>query len=420
MTGAQIYYALEISRFVKQNSDVPVVWGGVHPCLLPLQTLENENIDIIIHGEGEITFHSLLKALEKGKPLKSVDGIWYKERGKPKKTEPRDFIKDLDILPEKPYELINLNDYYGFSFGDERSITLETSRGCPFRCGFCYNTVFNKRMWRGYSSKRSLEKIRFITEELGIKGIYIQDDNFVANLKRYEEILDGISKEKIDMIWGLLGARADSLERMSPDLLKKTRRAGCRHIDVGVESGSERILKLIQKDITVPRVLAVNNKLADFDFKVKYTFIAGFPTETEAETRETVNLAMRLAEDNKNAFTPLYIYTPYPGTPLYNLALENGFKPPQTLEGWSKFTFLDWYLNYPSWLDKKRIKILDNLSFTALFANKNIKHKIKKKWMRTLFELYNPIAKFRFRNNFYHLPLERMIEKKLMKTPDID
>ncbi len=417
MTGAQIYHALEVSKLVKQNSNIPVVWGGVHPSLLPEQTLGNENIDIVVQGEGEITFFELVKTLENGRQLSAVDGIWYKKGGEIKKTSPRPFIKNLDILPEKPYSLINLNNYYGFSFGDKKSITLETSRGCPYRCKFCYNLAYNKRMWRGYSAKRTLEKIKYIVEELKIKGIYVQDDNFCANLRRYEDIVNGILREKLDIIWGLLGARADSIEKMPAELLEKTKKAGCRHIDIGVESGSPRLLEMIQKDETIPQIIAVNRKLSNFDFKIKLTFIIGFPTETEDETRQTVHLALKLQKENKNAFTPLYIYTPYPGTPLFDLALENGFRPPETLEGWARFTFLDWYLNYPSWLSKKRIKILDNLAFTALFSNRNIKHKIKKKWMRLLFDLYNPIARFRFENNFYHFPIERMIEKKLTNFP---
>ena len=407
---------IEISQFVKSNSDVPVVWGGVHASLLPLQTINNKYIDIVVYGEGDYTLLELVKELKNKKDLKKVDGIYFKEKsGKIKKNNPRKAIENLDDLPPMPYDLINLKKYYGMDLEGKPSITLMTSRGCPFRCAFCYNTVFHQRKWRGKSAEKVLDDISYVIEKLKINNIYFEDDNFCADLNRFNKIVDGIISNKFDIKWGLLGVRINSLKVMSNDFLKKVSKAGCVNIDVGIESGNDRVLKLIQKDITVPQIIESNRKLSGFSFITKYTFIGGFPTETENELKQSVRLSLKLTKENKNAYTPFFIYTVYPGTALYSLCLKNGFKPPEYLGGWATLDYDNSYLHYP-WLSKRRIKILRNLTFTSNFANKNIKYKIQKKYLKVLFDLYHPLAKFRFKHNFYYLPIERLLMDKITKN----
>lgn len=414
MTGPQIKYALEASKIVKENSDVPVVWGGVHASLLPEQTLQNKNIDIVLKGEGDYAFLEIIKAIEAKKSLKSIKGIYYKEKGEAKKTSDRELIKDLDKLPDFPYKLINLENYYGFNINKGKSVTLMTSRGCPYRCAFCYNTVYYKNTWRGMSAKRTLELIKRVVDDFGIKSIYFQDDNFCANINRFEEITKGILKEKIDISWGLLGARINTLKQMSDELLRNSVKAGCMDIDVGIESGSERILKLISKDIKIPEVIAVNKRLAKYFDKTKYTFIMGIPTETRKEVLQSVELAIKLSRENPHVLPLFFIYSAYPGTALYKLAIEKGFDAPTSLQSWSEMNYETAYLRYP-WLDKERIKMLRNFEFTSLFANKNNEYKINSKLFKVLARIYRPIARLRFENNVYQLPLDRILARKISK-----
>lgn len=410
MTGPQIKYALEASKIVKQNSEIPVVWGGVHSSLLPEQTIENKNIDVVVKGEGDFSFLEVIKAIENGKGLNKVRGIYYKHNKKILKTGERELIKDLDTLPDYPYEIIDLKNYYGFNIGKGKSITLMTSRGCPFRCAFCYNTVYYHNTWRGMSSKRTMEMIRRAVNELGVKSIYFQDDNFCANIKRFEEIVNSIIKEKLDISWGLLGARVNTLKQMSDGLLSNSVKAGCMDIDVGAESGSDRILKLISKDVNIQEVIDVNKKLAKYFDKTKYTFIMGIPTETESELLQSVKLAVRLSKENPHVLPLFLIYAAYPGTKLYELSIKKGFKVPRNLEGWAEMNFESAYLLYP-WLDKKRIKMMKNFEFTSLFASKNNEYKINSKLLIALARLYRPFAKVRFEKNIYQLPAERVLAR---------
>lgn len=408
MTGIQIKYALEASRFVKQyNKDIPVIWGGIHPTFMPEQTLENENIDIVVIDEGDLTFLELIKMLEANKPIDEVLGIAYKDKdGKIHRNPPRPLIKDLDSLPDLPYELVDVNRYYGFDLEDRGgSITLNTSRGCPFKCNFCYDTKMYGNTWRGFSAKRTIEMIKNVVNKFGIRNIFFQDDNFATNLKRFKDIVYGIIDEKLDIKWGLLGIRLDALKVLDDGFLRDLAKAGCVNMDSGVESGSDRILKMIKKGVTVQQIIDINKKMSKHSFKAKYTFIVGYPSETEEEMTQSVKLALQLVKDNKNAYTPFFIYTAYPGVELWEIAKQYGVDEPKKLEEWESFDFDRVYLHY-KWLDKRRIRMMQNLSFTSNFANKNIKYKISKNYLKLLFNLYYPIAKLRFKYNIYQLPLD--------------
>jgi len=413
MTGNQIFYALEASRIVKKYSDAPVIWGGVHATLSPKQTISNPNIDIIVLKEGELTFMEIIENLEKNKSFEDIEGIYYKKDNKIIKNPERAFIKNLNELPELPYKLVDLKNYTSLNIKG-KSIDFVSSRGCPYKCAFCYNNYFNNRKWRAFSAEETVRRLKNLVEEHKIKTVYFQDDNFCVDLKRLKKILQGIIKEKLDINWGTLGLRVDSAKRMDNELLQLMQKSGCVNVDIGAESGSKRILGLIDKEIKVEDLLSVNRKLAKFPFFIKYTFIIGFPTETEKETLSTINISLRLTKENKNASTPHFIYTPFPGTPMYNFAIKNGFKPPKNLLEWSKFTFDDWYFNFPSWLSSHQIRKLKSISFTSLFANNSLRYKINKKTTKLLFDLYHPIAKFRFKNNFHHFPIDSLISRRIL------
>jgi len=191
-TGTQIYWALKASEIVKENSNVPVVWGGIHASMLPSQTLENQYIDIIVQGEGEETFLELVNTLASKRPLDNVKGILYKDGSQIKQTPPRPFI-DLNKQPRLSYHLIDLKSHMNSIYGID-ALQFETSRGCPFNCSFCYNTSFNKRKWRAMDTEQTLFRIKRVVEQYGIKGFIFSDDNFFTNLDRAHDILEGFVK----------------------------------------------------------------------------------------------------------------------------------------------------------------------------------------------------------------------------------
>jgi len=182
LTGRQILYGLQVSQLVKENSNALVVWGGVHPSLLPEQTLQNKFIDIVVIGEGEETLLELANKLKRKEDWSNILGIGYKRNGKIHINKRREFI-NLNTQPKIPYNLIDIEKYIAkksFASGKPgRDVALYTSRGCPHRCAFCYNKEFNKRVWRGESAERVIEHIKYLVNTYKISSFNVQDDEFL-------------------------------------------------------------------------------------------------------------------------------------------------------------------------------------------------------------------------------------------------
>ena len=411
-TGPQIRYALEASRFVKDNRDVPVVWGGVHPSLLPEQTLQHDSIDIVVQGEGDVTFPELVHALENREPLGTVKGIWYKENGQVRQTPARPFV-DLSTLPSPSYHLIDIEKFKLRNLGLDH-LRLSSSRGCPYPCKFCYNTVFSKRRWRALSAERTFEEIKRLRQQFGIRGIRFADDIFFADLRRVRRILELIVENQLDVLLTKLDIHVADLDQLDDDFLGLLQKAGAKALVVGVESGSQRILDLIAKQIDIRQVIDFNLRVKKFNLIPKYCFMMGFPTETVEDIKATIALIFRLIEDNEDAMKDINIYTPYPGTELFDLAVKHGFRPPQRLEDWVSFNWRTVNRKRMPWISKEREKLLRMLHCSSLFLEKN--YFMTPIWPTNalivmLARMYRPLAMKRVERLFYRLPVEiRLVE----------
>lgn len=403
ITGMPIKYALEISKFVKINSNIPVIWGGKHPTILPEQCLKNKNIDLVVRGEGEITFYELVKALDKNKPLKNIKGISYKKNRKITHNSDREFV-DLNKLPPLPYHLIDIKHYLTKRLNIP-SLYMETSRGCPNNCGFCYNKIMNKCKWRALNVENVIRNIKQVVDDFKINNLFFTDDNFFVNLKRAKDIAKGIITEKFDLIWDLQGGDINYLSKLNNKSLKLLEKSGCSRLTFGVESGSERILNLIDKKISPQQVLDFNKRLSKYEIKANYNFIAGFPTETISDLKKSVNLSLKILKQNKYAtISNIVVYTPYPGTNLYPLALKQGLKQPKKLEGWVNYNTDT--VNLP-WLSKKRKKLVESLFICSLFIDNKFMELNASKIIKLIAKIYGPIAKARFKNMFFWFMIEK-------------
>lgn len=355
MTGKQIANGIEISKIAKKYTKV--VLGGVHPTLLPYQTLQNKYVDFIVLREGEVTSPLLLKALTDPKRFEHIRGIGYKDSKGIHVNGLRDFV-DMNTLPNLPYHLLEIEKYITKREGFKRCLSLETSRGCPHNCSFCSNPIIHKRKWRCLNVETLIQKTKYLQNRFKLEGIVYQEDNFFVDILRVKKFCEAIQKD-INMGWKA-NCRISYLLNKETSFLKMLEKGGCKVLQFGVESGTNRILTLLNKGITIEDILKVNSKLAKGDIICRYNFIVGIPTETQEEIQSTLDFIEKLQSENANLDTPfLNIYTPWPGTKLFKLSIEKGFKSPNTLEGWSKFNWNTW--NLP-WLDKKTSKVLEDVS----------------------------------------------------------
>jgi len=363
MTGGQIASGLSISRYIKTHyPEVPIVWGGIHPTLLPRETIFNENIDIVVKNEGEQTALELAMALRDCKSLNQIKGLVYKKDGHIEETEDRPFI-ELVHYPGPDWSLVDVEKYILSDQRNQRRLDIYTSRGCPFACGFCYNTIFNKRRWRSQDSKSVLNQIIWLTSNYQLDHIWFSDDNFMANPRRVLEICDGLQKSSLPLTFSA-SARPEYIYK-NHELMRRIKETGFQTIYMGAESGSDRVLKLINRSRTKSLCLQAARICKEYSIIPIFSFIVGFPGETKQEVIETLDFAKQLQSINKEAIiTDFKIYTPYPGTPLYDLAIKEGLKIPQTLDGWSEYVWGN--IELP-WV--KDMRFLKAVSLVSLFAN---------------------------------------------------
>ncbi len=414
MTGPQILHALQACKLVKHRyPDVPIIWGGIHASLLPEQTLKNPLVDIIVTGEGEETFEELVKALEARTPLSRISGIWYKENGTARSTPERPFV-NLDAQPPLSYHLINMDHYRRRLFGIDH-VSFNSSRGCTFRCSFCWDPVMHKRKWRAMSPETVLDHLKRIIRDYDIRGFLFTDDHFFIDIERAYLILEGILRANLKISISKLQIRADTICRLDNEFLHLMVRAGVKRFSVGVESGSQRLLDLIKKDSGPEEVIEANRKLIPYPIVPIFLFMMGLPTETPEEFAQSVRLAVQLTDENPRAVKTLNIYTPYPGTKLYDFVVQLGLKEPQHLEDWARFNFR----NIPKesgWIEPKFKRLIEAMDFPLMFLGKGhfvTPYKKTNPFVVSLSKLYYPIARYRVVNLDARIPIETMLVKTL-------
>jgi len=233
MSGQQIHYGLEFAKKVRAESPkVPIVWGGVHPTLLPEQTARSNCVDIVVRGEGDLIVTELASNLASRERLDTVKGLTFRADGEIKNTPDADVI-DLDKIPIRlPYELLKLEQYPTLQSG---RFHIQTSRGCPHRCGFCYNSIFNKKAWRAKSASRVVDEIEYILHKFPYVNIIDPvDDNFFVDQKRVEDICNCMLRRGVKVAWRA-NCRFDYLAEYPEDFVRLIERAGCKELDFGGE-----------------------------------------------------------------------------------------------------------------------------------------------------------------------------------------
>ena len=203
------------------------------------------------------------------------------------------------------------------------------------------------------------------------------------------------------------------LLKMKPDDFDLLHSAGCRRISVAIESGSEKIRALIKKPADVKRILEINRNLSRNPIVPNYVFMMGFPTETKSDLAETISLAFRLTNENLNAGTSFNIYTPFPGTELFDVAVQHGLRVPQRIEDWVPFNYRNLTKNTP-WLSKEMYKIIEMLDFCSFFiGRRNFLQPYEKTnpLVTLLCNMYAPLARRRVEKFWAHFPVEVKLAK---------
>lgn len=300
---------------------VPMMAGGPHSSIMPKEILmENPQLDYAIYGEGEVTVCELMQAIEgKMKPA-DVMGIAYRDGGKVLVTPPRPFIENIDDIPMPARHLLPMKRYRPAPSTYKRTPLLHmiTSRGCPFSCVYCSSRSIFGRVYRAHSPMRVADEMEDIIDRYGAREIFFLDDIFTLNRKWALSVCDEIIRRGLHrkVEWSC-STRANTVD---PGLLGHMRKAGCWQIHYGLESGSQRLLDYIKKGITLEQSRKAVYWARKAGIEVRAYFMIGLPTETKEDTLQTIRFAKELNPD----YAKFSLTTPYPGTPLFDMANERG------------------------------------------------------------------------------------------------
>lgn len=310
--------ALQIARATKAKlPETIVVMGGIHTTVRPHDALNTPYVNIVVRGEGEITFKELLQKISQGKSIDKILGISFKNEEEIIHNESRPPIEDLDSLPFPAWHLMPL-EKYRYGFWKEPFVNILTSRGCKGVCTYCIHSKKTIGKFRARSAKNVVDEIEHIKEKFGIRFFRIIDDNFTYDKERVLKICDLIQERELNIIWDLPnGTRVDTVDK---ELLQKMYDAGCFKIDFGIESGNQEILKKMRKNITKDQVRKTVRDAKEVGLSVGGFFMLGNIGENEQTLKETIEFAKELNCDH----TAFSIATPYPGTVFWDKVEKDG------------------------------------------------------------------------------------------------
>lgn len=367
----------------RRNSPVKTILAGLHPSALPERTMREEKTDFVCEGEGFYTITELLETLKEDYERKefNIEGLWYRKDGQIIANKRPPLVKDLDNeLPYVSWDLLPMDKYRAHNWHcfqepeQKRSpyAVIYTSLGCPFRCHFCcINAIFGGPGIRYRSPEKVVEEIDFLVNNYGVKNIKLIDEMFVLNKKHVLDICDLIIKKGYNLnIWAY--ARVNTINEK---LLRRLNEAGFKWLAYGIESGNDRVLKSVSKGITVDRIKHAIRLTQDIGINVIDNYILGLPEDDLHSMQDTMNLATELNCE----FMNLYCAIAYPGSALYEQALRQGWKLPETWAGYSPYSYE--HLPLPTkYLTSAEVLRFRDEAYVKYFSNERYQKMVREKF----------------------------------------
>ncbi len=401
LTGAPISDALRLSRAVKRaRPDLPVVWGGWHPSMFARECLLEPAVDITVRGQGEETFAEILTRLVTGQSLLGCAGCTVRLADGTIHENPPRPLAAVEKFRAHDYKLIPIERY--FELKGKRQLDYISSQGCNFRCAFCSDPFVYGRQWVGLEPTRMALRLKELWDQYHFDDVNFQDETFFTKRGRVQALAEKIIESGMEITWAAT-MRADQGVRLPDEVWAKCKRSGLRRLLVGVESGSDEMLRRIRKDIKIEQVFATAEKMVEHGIAGHFPFIVGFPEESESSIQASLDVAKRLRAMSPDFLTPIFYFKPYPGSELVIEAVARGFRLPQTLEEWARF---DYVAGMPGpWVTPEKFELIERFKFFQELA-----------WKRAApgKRLLQRLARYRCTKDFYRWPVEMLFTRWLV------
>jgi anaerobic magnesium-protoporphyrin IX monomethyl ester cyclase len=403
LTGPMILSAIEACRLVRRlRPQLPIIFGGWHPTLLPDQTLQADCVDAIVRGQGELTFLELLQRFREGKPLAGTAGVSFREEGRVVVHNPERAVINVNKLPIPAYHLVDF-DAYEKACGIRKTV-YASSVGCPYACNYCTDTVFYKRKFNALAAERVVSEVTELVQRYRLEEVSFLDSNFPVDIKRTLAIARGFIESGPRFRW-TFQASTDLLCRMNDEEVQLLATSGVSHIGFGTESAAEEVLEMMNKPHQrVPDMFETARKCQLAGIKVTFNLIIGYPGETHAHRAQTLKVMGEISRRFSNVNFSPNIFTPYPGIAIWNQLRQLGLSEPQSLEEWAKMPLGRNLLPWLQGAEYERVKRM--LSYFVLEQQVAKQRQLLPPLARKMSKLFAAPLRWRLRRKYYRFPLE--------------
>jgi anaerobic magnesium-protoporphyrin IX monomethyl ester cyclase len=358
------------------------------------------SVDVAVRGQGEETFVEIVRRLEEGSSLEGCLGCTLRlADGSIVENPPRP-LAQVDRFRAHDYRLIPVERY--FKLKGKRQLDFISSQGCNFRCAFCSDPFVYGRKWVGLEPTRMALRLKELWDRYRFDDVNFQDETFFTRAPRVRAFAEGLIEAGLKITWAAT-MRADQGVRLPEEVWPLAKQSGLRRLLVGVESGSDEMLRRIRKDVRIDQVFRTVERMLEFAIAGHFPFIVGFPDESDESIRATLACAKRLRALSPDFQTPIYYFKPYPGSELVREAIARGFRLPQTLEAWSQF---DYVAGLPGpWVSAEKFRLIERFKFFQELASGRVSRGLR---------LLQRLARYRCSRDEYRWPLEMLLARWLV------
>lgn len=421
MPGPQMVAAVDLSKqFRSKYPKIPIIWGGYFPSLYSDASLNAPYVDVAVRGQGEDTFLELLAALRNGpafrKELRQIPGISYKDEfGLTVHTRDRG-IRSPGDFPWMPYHRLREPEkYIARTFLGSRTAVHHASYGCPFRCKFCGVTEVAGGRQKSEAPARTAAILTHLQQQFAIDAVQFYDNNFFLRENDAAELAGRITPLKLS--WWCEG-RIDILLRYSDETMRALKRSGCKMIFLGAESGSDQILREMDKQLTSAQILDLAARIRQFGIIPEFSFVIGNPKEPDRDLHDSMRFIRRLKAINPDAEIIVQHYTPTPHPDGMYGEIDGKILFPKTPEEWASPRWYNFTVRRDPalpWLPRKTKRLVDAFETVLACRWPSIQDSRISRWARAALQ---GLSWWRYKLGVYAWPLELQAAQKVLRPRD--
>jgi anaerobic magnesium-protoporphyrin IX monomethyl ester cyclase len=422
MPGPQTVGAVSTCREIRARfPHVTIVWGGYFATNYTAAVLNADYVDFAVRGQGELTFLELLSALRENKEKQNIAGLSYKDSDRRLRHNPERPMKAPDVFPWLPYHRLPVEKYLLPTFLGLRTAVHQASIGCPFRCNFCGVVNFSGSREKMEAPERTEAVLRHLAQSYGVDAVQFYDNNFFLREDHTRELMERMTP--LNFQWWCEG-RTDIMTSYSDATFEAIRRAGCKMIFFGAESGNNETLKEMKKDLRAEDTLALASRIRRFDIIPEFSIIFGNPKDPEGDTRECIRFIRQLKRLNPDCEIVVEHYTPVPQrTKMYG-NVEDRVRLPDTPDEWATERWQRFATQKDPktpWLRPSTKQLIDNFELVVSSRWPTVQDIRLPRWGRMTLQA---LSAWRYKLGVYSVPFElkwtqRMIDLRRPKAESL-